>query len=267
MKLEFYKPKNQILKKYIEGFYFLTQDKISNQIKYLTFPNNYCVLSVNQHAVVELKQRQILISSCEDQYIMADFVSRYSEPIEVIYQGFINEITIYFKPLGANHFMDSVKIFNLPIMTDFNPFDDFKPKMEIIFNEGMRERQLELLEIYWLSKYDKQDLYQMQQILIDVESDLKIAQVAAKHQVSRKHITTMFLRHVGKTPSEYRKIHRFRNTLLNYKNSKNLTTLSYGNFFYDQSHFIKDFKALTHLHPSVFFKQVDTEKENMWFFI
>lgn len=203
MKLEFYKPKNQILKKYIEGFYFLTQDKIFNQIKYLTFPNNYCVLSVNQHAVVELTQRQILISSCEDQYIMADFVSRYSEPIEVIYQGFINEITIYFKPLGANHFMDSAKIFNLPIMTDFNPFDDFKPKMEIIFNEGMRERQLELLEIYWLSKYDKQDLYQMQQILIDVESDLKIAQVAAKHHVSRKHITTMFLRHVGKTPSEY----------------------------------------------------------------
>ncbi|WP_447767683.1 helix-turn-helix domain-containing protein [Sphingobacterium faecium] len=267
MKLEFYKPQNEILKKYIEGFYFLAQDKKSSRINYLTFPNNFCILSVNQHVEIELTERQILISSSDKQDIMANFVSRYSEPIEVIYQGVINEFTTYFKPLGANHFIDEAKIFNQPIITDFNPFDDFKPKMEKIFNEGNRERQLELLEIYWLSKYDMKDLYLMGQILIDMEADLKIEQVADKHQVSRKHITTMFLRHMGKTPSEYRKIHRFRNTLLNYKNSKNLTALSYENLFYDQSHFIKDFKALTHLHPSGFFKHVDTESENIWFFI
>lgn len=267
MKIDYYKPKSSILKKYIDSYYFISEDKKSQQIKYYTFPNNFCILSVNQNAKVELKENSYFISSAETNNILADIVVRYSEPIEVVYENAIDEITTKFKPLGINYFIDNPEIFKQPKMDNFIPFLDYEEAMKTIFNEADRKKQIELLENYWLSKFAIKDLTLMEQILADVETELKIEEIAEKYKVSRQHINKLFLKHIGKPPSEYRKIYRFRNTLLENKKSKNLTALSHGSLFYDQSHFIKDFKALTKINPSWFFKNVDTEKEYIWLFM
>lgn len=107
----------------------------------------------------------------------------------------------------------------------------------------------------------------MERILADIETELKIEDIAKKYNVSRKYINSLFLKHIGKPPSEYRKVHRFRNALLAYKKSESLTSLSHRSLFYDQSHFIKDFRALTKTNPGLFFKNVTIEKENVWLFI
>jgi len=50
MKVDFYKPKNNILKEHIAGYYFVSKDRNSAPVSYLTFPNNYCILSISyQH--------------------------------------------------------------------------------------------------------------------------------------------------------------------------------------------------------------------------
>ena len=267
MKLDFYKPKNKLLQKYMEGYYFITEDKTCNPISYFTFPNNFCILSVNQNAKVELKEQSYFVSSSEAENIIADIVVRYTEPIGVVYENAVDEITIYFKPLGINHFIDNSAIFRQSSITSFIPFADFEEQMRLIYNQSDRAIQIELLENYWLSKFEIKNLTLMEQIMIDVEADLKMEDIALKYKISRKHLNSLFLKHIGKPPSEYRKIYRFRNSLLEYKKSRNLTRLSHRNLFYDQSHFIKDFKALTHVNPSKFFKTVDTEKENIWLFV
>lgn len=269
MKLDYYKPKNNLLKQYIEGYYFISENKKSEQIKYHTFPNNFCILSINQKAKVELKENSYFVSSAKTDEILADIVIRYTEPIEVVYKNAVDEITIYFKPLGINHFMDSPTVFKQSSIVNFIPFADFEEQMRLIFNQSDREIQVELLEKYWLSKFEMKNLMLMEQILADVESDLKIEDIALKYKISRKHINTLFLKHIGKPPSEYHKIYRFRKALLEYKKNKNLTKLSHSSLFYDQSHFIKDFKALTKVNPGKFFKtvDVDTKKENIWLFL
>lgn len=267
MTLKFYKPKNKILQKHIEGYYFITEDIKSNPIQYFTFPNNFCVLSVNQNAKVEFKEHSYLVSSDKSIDILADIVVRYTKPIEVIYKNLVDEITIYFKPLGISHFISNPNIFEQSSLTNFIPFADFEKQMEMIFNQSDRANQIELLENYWLSKFEAKNLTLMEQILTDVEADFKMEEIALKHNISRKHINTLFLKHIGKPPSEYRKIHRFRKALLEYNKNKNLTELSHKNLFYDQSHFIKDFKSLTNVNPSKFFKSVDTVKENIWLFV
>lgn len=267
MKLDYYKPKNKQLKQYIEGYYFILEDKKSEEIKYHTFPNNFCILSVNQNATVKLNGNSYFISSAETGEILSDIVVRYTEPIEVVYKNAVDEITIYFKPLGINHFMDYSAVFKQPSIANFIPFADFEEQMRLIFNQSDRAVQIELLEQYWLSKFEIKNLALMEQMLADVEADLKMEGIALKYNISRKHINTLFLKHIGKPPSEYRKIYRFRNTILEYKKSRNLTKLSHLNLFYDQSHFIKDFKTLTSVNPGKFFKTVDTEKENVWLFI
>ena len=72
---------------------------------------------------------------------------------------------------------------------------------------------------------------------------------------------------MGKSPSEYRKIYRFRKSIIDKEQVKSLTELSHENLFYDQSHFIKDFRKLTHKNPKSFFKKVNTETEVLWFFV
>lgn len=267
MKSDFYKPKNELLQKYIEGYYFISEDKNEKQIKYYTFPNNYCILSVYQNTEEHYSENQFVIKPSTQKNIIAGLVSRYTKPIEIVYENPVNEMTIYFKPLGINHFIDNPDIFKQSQLSNFIPFPDFEEKMEFIFNQSGRENQIQQFENYWLSKFTKKDLTLIEQILSDVERDIKIEDIAEKHTFSRRYINKLFSKYVGKTPSEYRKIYRFRNALNEVKKAKNLTHLSHNTLFYDQAHFIKDFKTLTNTNPSSFFKKVDTDKGNIWFFI
>lgn len=267
MRLDFYNPKNSILKNYIEGYYFISEDKNHKGVRYFTFPNNYCIFSVSQNIEQTIRDNRFVIKASKQANIVAGIVFRYTNPIEFFYENLVNEITIYFKPLGINHFFDTYDIFKQSQISDFIPYSDFKENMELIFKQSIREQQIELFENYLLSKFVKKDLDIIEQILGDLEADLKISEIAEKYNFTRQYINKVFKKNVGKTPSEYRKIFRFRNALNEAKKTKNLTHLSHNNLFYDQAHFIKDFKALTRTNPTSFFKNVDTQKGNVWLFI
>ena len=267
--MQFYIPKNELLKKYIEGYYFISDDQKLGTEKYWTFPNNYFILTTNLNSKVKLGENTISITPSKIQNIYSSYVYRYISPIEVFYEKPINEITIYFKPLGINNFInDPEALFSQTKIKKFTaPFRDFETKMFEVFKTPDRQLQIEKLENYWLSKLTENDFTQIRKILTDVESDLKIEEVAQKNRLSRKHLCQLFKKHLGKSPSEYRKIYRFRNALNNMKHLKNLTELSYENLLYDQSHLIKDFKSLTSINPRAFFKNVDTNNKNVWLFI
>ena len=163
--------------------------------------------------------------------------------------------------------MDSSLLFKDYAIPEFAPFTDYKEKISEVLTETDRDRQIELLENHLLSHFEKKDLGITEQIIEDIENDLRQEEIAKKYDLTRQRINILFSKNVGKSPSEYRKIHRFRNTLANQKRSTNLSSLSYQSLFFDQSHFIKDFKKLTGSKPKDFFKKVDTEQENIWFFI
>lgn len=268
MKLQFYTPKSNTLKKYIEGYYFITADDSKEPVHYWTFPNNYCILSANQNSIATRVDQKISISFTSDQNIASSLVFRYTSPIEVHYEKPVNEITLYFKPLGLNQFTNDLeKVLMHHNLLEYSPFPDFNETMSHIFNLIDREQQIEELEKYWLSKLHTKDLGLITRIVSDIEADLKMEDIAKKHHISRQHINKIFLKNIGKPPSEYRKIYRFRNTVTRKKGTKSLTELSYDNLFYDQSHLNKDFKELTAVNPKMFFKNVDVNKENIWLFI
>jgi len=267
--LQFYTPENSFLKQYIEGYYFIEDNDTDGTEKYWTFPNNYCIVTANLDSRVELSEKSIRIFPTAEKTIYTSVVYRYINPIELYYEKPIHEITIYFKPLGLNHFVnDSETLFSQKRMAEFtHAIDGFEATLKNIFEEQDRKIQIETLEKFWLSKFLEKDLGEMRNILRDIESSLKIEEVANKYQMSRKHLNALFLKHLGKSPGEYQKIYRFRQAIAKQSGIKNLTALAYENDFYDQSHLIKDFKSLTNLNPKKFFKNVDTEQKNIWLFI
>lgn len=267
MKLDFYKPKNKILQKFMEGYYFISESDKPQSIKYLTFPNNFVIFSVTQNTEVIYESNKVILTKSKKEILATDIILQYNEPLEITYDMAINEVTIYFKPLGINHFIDYDEFFfKESQVKNYFPYSDFKQKMIEILSISNRENQIEELEKYWLSKIRNKDFGILNSILSNIEKDIKIEEIAIKHNISRQYINKLFKRYIGKSPTEFRKIHRFRKSLKNDKD-KSLTQVSYDNFFYDQSHFIKDFKKFSNINPSSFFKNVDTNTENIWLFI
>ncbi|RZL58081.1 MAG: AraC family transcriptional regulator [Pedobacter sp.] len=270
MELHFYTPESDILKQYIEGYYFLSDFGTGASKEYTTFPNNYCIVTVNLNSEVKLDINHISIEPTDNSELNTSFAYRYKKPINVHYRGVIKEITVYFRPLGINYFVDNLEtMFSQKKMTEFIPqFSDFKDEMHKIFNIDNRLLQIDALEDYWLSKMMMmKDLELLKSILSDAESNLKVEDIAKKHHISRKHLNNVVQKNLGKPLSEYRKIFRFRNVINNYQGLKSLTELCYEHLFFDQSHLIKDFKSLTEINPNLFFKNVNTANKNVWLFI
>lgn len=78
--------------------------------------------------------------------------------------------------------------------------------------------------------------------------------------LSRKQFERLFSEHIGISPKQYLRIIRFQSALHNNSQSNHwsMTQLALESGYYDQSHFINDFKALTGLTPKKFFADCDS---------
>jgi AraC-like DNA-binding protein len=75
------------------------------------------------------------------------------------------------------------------------------------------------------------------------------------HKLYYKKLERQFLQYAGYTPKEFLNVRRFyRAVEMIYKTSNNLTDICHQLGYYDQSHFIKNFKSYTSLSPLKFVK-------------
>jgi len=273
LEIKFFKPKSEILQKYIEGYYFLTNSKSDLPVEYYTFPNNYSIVSVIENAEVLFLDNKGIIKEKKGNPLSSDLICHYKKPIKLRYEGTINELTFYFKPLGLNAFTDkSLCYYTNNFFSKFFPFDDYANTMYQILNESKFEKKCEMIEDYWLSKLIGFHHPFLNELLLDLKKDYSVTELAAKYNTSRQNITKQFESNLCKSPSDFKKIQRFREALkshMNSKNKNNLTSLSYDMLFYDQSHLIKDFKSLTGLTPKNFFKNISSQEngEVNWLFV
>ena len=78
-----------------------------------------------------------------------------------------------------------------------------------------------------------------------------IENVAARYGITSRYLQKLFLQYTGLTPKLYTKINRFQNSLrLVTKRELSLTSIAYDCGYFDQSHFIKEFKSFTGFTPS-----------------
>jgi len=87
--------------------------------------------------------------------------------------------------------------------------------------------------------------------------NVNINQMASEACLSRKQFERIFAEHVGISPKQYLKIIRFQYALFQKQKNlnMNLLDLSYNCGYYDQSHFINDFKSLCGLTPKQYFSE------------
>lgn len=78
-----------------------------------------------------------------------------------------------------------------------------------------------------------------------------IETVASRHGITSRYLQKIFLQYTGLTPKLYSKINRFQNSLrLVAQKDIPLTSIAYHCGYFDQSHFIREFKSFTGFTPS-----------------
>jgi len=87
--------------------------------------------------------------------------------------------------------------------------------------------------------------------------NININKMASEACLCRRQFERIFVEHVGISPKQYLKIIRFQYALFQKQQNGNLDMieLSYRSGYFDQSHFINDFKSLCGLTPKQYFKE------------
>ena len=85
----------------------------------------------------------------------------------------------------------------------------------------------------------------------------RITAIATQHGITSRYLNKLIFQHTGLTPVSFNKIRRFQFSLrLIARNDQPLTSIAYESGYFDQSHFIKEFKSFTGLTPSAYLKNV-----------
>lgn len=274
MHIETFKPQREELQNFIESFYILEHSETEDKISYLTFPSIFSIVAVINNAENVISSDNITTKFSESESLATSIVCKFNAPICFKYQGNIKEICIYFKPLGLNAFLENdLAYYCHSYFNPFVPFCDYESEMKKILDCESKNLLAESLEEYWLGKLKGFSHPFLSQAISKIEYNQKVTtlELANEFNVSQKTLISQFKRHLCKTPSEYKKILRFRKALTEMQESKKttkLTELSYIVDFFDQSHMIANFKSLTGYSPKTFFKNLTTVEESniQWIF-
>jgi len=123
------------------------------------------------------------------------------------------------------------------------------------------KRRIELVDAYLIKKLaahtktlDRIDL--VQQVMNELtHKDFfdNINNVAERYGISSRYLQKVFLHYTGLSPKLYAQINRFQNSLILIgKGDRPLTAIAYECGYFDQSHFIREFKSFTGFAPSGF---------------
>jgi AraC-like DNA-binding protein len=90
-------------------------------------------------------------------------------------------------------------------------------------------------------------------IVYKEKGNIRIKEVAEKLHISQGPLEKRFRHSVGTSPKKFASIVRLKSAIKNYDAGQSLTAQGYEAGFYDQAHFIKEFKNFTGENPESFF--------------
>lgn len=264
MEIKFYKPENSLLQKYIESFYVLLRRPEDKPVIYVAFPGTgyFVSLSENSQSIIQGEYKRFTYRP--GRLPGSDFIYNFDKPHFIEYEGGVCELNICFKPLGINAFLENKLIhYSSNYSTPFYPFEDYRQYLADIGSIKNIEDKIQATENYWLSKLKGFEHPFLERVVEEIKNEdhtaRTITKIAAASKASRTTLHKQFALHLCTTPGQFRKVARFRKAMNKYSvksTIESLTDISHLVDYFDQSHMIKDFKALTNHSPKTFFSKI-----------
>ncbi len=183
--------------------------------------------------------------------------------IEIAPNGKIGMVCVRLSAQGAYHF------FGLPMLEISNGFTDLnfvwkglaKEIEERIVECKATTKRVDIIQTYLLlqlSKNGKPDstVDRCLDLIYASKGQVRIEDLSQKTGVSNRQLIRKFNNCIGLPPKEFSRIIKFINSLHYLKQQDNLylSEASYDCGYYDQAHFIRDFKEYSGLTPTEFLK-------------
>ena len=181
---------------------------------------------------------------------------------DVITQGPSGVIFVEFEPAGACRF------FRFPLVELENKSIDladiFNREMKVVEDKlscaATVEAKIEVIELFLLNQFvlipahDEALINKGLRIIEREKGQLTAAGLAGELCVSSRTLERKFALYIGMSPGHYCKLFRFRKILGGFGARKNINLTEYAcrNGYFDQSHFIHDFKMYSGYTPREF---------------
>jgi AraC-like DNA-binding protein len=188
-------------------------------------------------------------------------ITRY---IEIAPTGVTGIISARFHPEGLTPFLDR----------DVSALQDKAVALEELFGEKGsaiektvlalpgNEQRIQAIESFLLSILEQPQATDnvarsCVEVILQSQGQLAMQELAGKLNLNRRNMERRFISAIGMSPKQLARVVRLQATLkmLEQKKFTSLTSLAYENGYYDQAHFIKDFREFTGMSPKSFYAE------------
>ena len=201
----------------------------------------------------------------EDEFILQPRAMVLGQPLEPFYiepVGYVDTFAVSFYPYGfANFISDPIK--NLvnketPIVDLFGEAAANELEQKIIKARDTEQR-IGSIEAFLFDKLNEDStidaiVKSTVDTLLTSKGSAPINEILKQDPSKRRQLERNFRKQIGLSPKQLGKVFRLQcalKMLLN-EEKENLATIAYESEYYDQAHFIKDFKEFTGTNPKDF---------------
>lgn len=193
-----------------------------------------------------------------------------TKPLAIRSTGSHTMLGIRFYPHSAAYFLDDeIGGFN-DLVSDLGDIlgNPVKKLHAQLLETNDTAKRIELVESFLLRKLIRREkksarIDKVGHILKSMAKDpaetaeIRITAIATRHGITSRYLNKLIYQHTGLTPISFSKIRRFQFSLkLIAKNNQPFTSIAYDCGYFDQSHFIREFKSFTGLTPSAYLKNI-----------
>lgn len=200
----------------------------------------------------------------EKAYVEPSFVicGQQQSYYDLALAGKTGMVLVFFKPQGVQSFfklpMSELSNQNLALQDLLK--DEASELEEKLFKSKNNTERIALLEAFLLKRLEhKKDFDRISHAIRLIEQSkgqVRTRQLASEVCLGIKQFERIFSQQVGLNPKKFSGIIRFQNVVQTKQKFKSMgmyqMAIEHG--YFDQSHFIHDFKSLTGLTPAAFFK-------------
>lgn len=249
----------ELLRKYVRYFWTLEDDSLEfydKTFKIISDGLPGLIFQENQKSFLNKDNQEL------PQLFLYGQTTRYTEQKAI--KAFRN-IGVYFQPTALKSIfgVDANELTNQHI--DINELIKTNITDQLL-NNTSTEQKINLLSSFIIEQVEKRNSEnkKVNFATAQLQKGMTLKSIQSELNISERSLERHFKQYVGISPKLYSRINRFQSALENIRQTQfdKLTDIAYQSDYFDQSHFIRDFKEFAGTNPKAFLLQANEQVAN-----
>jgi len=250
---------SDILKPYIHNYWVVKKNRLEKSItnKVLSDGNSGFIINFSNPYSIKIEDKNVY---CHDKFT---FTGPSKHPKYITFENSLDAVGVRFNAAGVYTFLQTDifqfqdEVFGLE-NKHFSALDVLYEKLKM---DVSIEDKIQHVEDFLVHKLKENKIKNMPWIfdflhaIVLKKGNINLDLLCDSFNISRRTCERRFRQEVGLSPKEYSKIIRIQNAkdLINSQNTLSLVSVGYDSGFFDQSHFIREFKLYMNETPKEYF--------------